>query len=136
MASGLFERTATHEPKNAPGGGITWALWVDTLGPAPTESGLSATTARITFVIRLYTSMLAEPQDGIDPAMTQAAVDIMTRYSGDFDLGGTVRNVDLLGQTGSALSSKAGYLNQDGRLFRVYDILLPVIVNDVWGQVN
>lgn len=134
MASGFYERTTAHEPKNAPGGGITWALWVDTIDPVPTDSGLAATSARIAFVVRLYMSMLAEPQDGIDPALTQALLDMMVRYSGDFDLGGTVRNIDLLGQAGTPLSSKAGYLNQDGRLFRVYDITLPVIVNDVFAQ--
>jgi len=134
MESGLFERTAAHEPKNAPGTGITWALWVDTIEPDAPNSGLAITTARITFTIRLYTSMLAEPQDGIDPALSQAAMDMMVRYSGDFDLGGTVRNIDLLGHSGPSFSAKAGYLNQDGRLFRIYDILLPVIVNDVFAQ--
>lgn len=134
MASGYFERTAAHEPKNAPGLGITWALWVDTILPLPLESGLASTTLRVTFTVRVYMSMTAEPQDGIDPALTAATVDLMNRYSSAYGLGGLVRNIDLLGESGVPLSCRAGYLNQDGKLFRIYDIVLPVIVNDVFGQ--
>jgi hypothetical protein len=42
--------------------------------------------------------------------------------------------VDLLGQFGTPLSAQAGYVNQDGRLFRIMTITLPLVVNDVWGQ--
>jgi hypothetical protein len=42
--------------------------------------------------------------------------------------------VDLLGSAGAPLSAQAGYLNQDGRLFRVMTLTLPIIVNDVWDQ--
>ena len=58
----------------------------------------------------------------------------MTASSGDLDLGEEVRCVDLLGQTGRALSAQAGYLEQDSKLFRVVVITLPLIVNDLWDQ--
>jgi hypothetical protein len=59
----------------------------------------------------------------------------MAAYSGDFELGGNVRNVDLLGQASEGLTAQAGYLEQDGKLYRVMTINLPLIVNDVWNQV-
>lgn len=134
MASGQFERVNQHEPKNAPGNGLTCAVWVDRIAPTQ-SSGLSSTSAVLTFKVRIYTGMLQEPQEMIDPNIVLAVDALMTAYSGDFDLGGNVRNVDLLGLAGTPLSVTAGYLNQDSKLFRVMDITLPVIVNDVWDQV-
>jgi len=134
LASGLFERVNGHEPKSAPGNGLSAAVWLDSIGPV-VSSGLAATSARLAVNVRLYTAMLADPQDAIDPNLIAAVDTLMTACSGDFDLGGNVRNVDLLGQAGTPLSAQAGYLNQDGKLFRVMTILLPLIVNDVWEQV-
>jgi hypothetical protein len=135
LASGAFERAHTHEPKNAPGSGRTWAAWLQSVGPVPAGSGLAATTARVEFRVRLYTPMLQEPQDEIDPD-TMAALDtLMAAYSGDFTLGGLVKAVDLLGQAGAPLGAQAGYIPQDGKLLRVVDVTLPLIVNDVWEQV-
>lgn len=130
----LFERVNRHEPKNAPGKGLSAAIWVQRIAPAPNDSGLAATTARIEFRVRTYSSMLSEPQDAIDPNMLAAVIKLLEAYSGDFSLGGTIRNVDVLGQTGEPLGAQAGYINQDGKMMRVMDITLPLIVNDVWTQ--
>lgn len=135
MTLGHFERVNQHEPKNAPGNGLSCAIWLDAINPVPAHSGLRATTGRVAFMARVYTSMLTEPPDFVDPNILKAVVDLMGAYSGDFELGGNVRNVDLLGQAGAPLQAQAGYLNQDGKLFRVMTITLPVIVNDVWEQV-
>src|SRR2546429_1429361 len=134
MALGLFERANGHEPKNAPGNGITAAVWVDYIGPHPGQSGLATTSARLVLNVRIYTSMLAEPQDAIDPRVLAAVGVLMGEYSGDFDFGGAVESVDLLGRAGPPMSAQAGYLNQDGKLYRVMTITVPVIVNDVWSQ--
>ena len=136
MALGVFERVNGHEPANAPGHGLTCAVWADSIAPLPAASGLSATSARVVFNVRLYASALQEPADAIDPNMITAVDQLMSAYSGDFDLGGEVRNVDLLGQGGIPLSAQAGYLQQDGHLYRVMTLVLPLIVNDVWEQVS
>jgi hypothetical protein len=131
---GYFERVNTHEYKAAPGIGLYCEIWIDYIGPVPQASGLSLTTGLLTFMVRIRTSMTQEPQDAIDPAIVKATVDLLGAYSGDFELGGEVRNVDLLGQTESRLSARAGYLAQDGKLYRVMTITLPLIVNDIWQQ--
>ena len=46
-ASGYFDRVAGHEPKNAPGNGLSAAVWVDRIGPVPAGSGLAATSALV-----------------------------------------------------------------------------------------
>jgi hypothetical protein len=135
MALGKFERVNGHEPKNAPGLGLTAAVWLDGIRPVPAGSGLAETTGVLVFNVRIYGSMTVEPQDGIDPNIAAAAIALFAAYSGDFDLGGTVRNIDLLGQAGPPLAGQAGYLNQDGKLYRVFTLVLPVIVNDMWDQV-
>lgn len=135
MTLGLFERVNGHEPKNAPGNGLTAAVWLDRILSAPAGSGLAATSGVLVFNVRCYTSMLTEPQDAIDPNLAAAAVVTMAAYTGDFDLGGTVRNIDLLGATGQSLSGQAGYLNLDSKLYRVITLTVPAIVNDMWDQV-
>lgn len=134
MAQAVFDSVNAHEPKSAPGHGLTAALWVEQLGPVPT-SGLASTSALLTYMLRIYTNMLAEPQDAIDPNMI-AATDIMiAAYSADLDLGGDARMVDLLGAYSPGLSARAGYIPQDGKLFRCMTITVPIVINDVWDQV-
>jgi len=132
LASGYFERVNKHEPKNAPPAGLSAAIWVDYLGPA--ESGLASTSTVVRFNVRIYQNMIAEPQDAIDPAMLTATAALMEDYSGDFTLGGNVRNVDLLGSTGSPLQARAGYINQDGQMMRTMTIEVPTVINDQWSQ--
>lgn len=134
-ATGLFESVNSHEPKNAPGNGVTCAVWAQRIVPAAAASGLNSTTGVVVLMVRLYTSMLQQPYDDIDPALMKAVDTLMAAYSDNFSLDGEVRNVDLLGAHGPQLSAQAGYLNMDGKVFRVMDITLPLVVNDLWAQV-
>lgn len=134
MALGVFDRVQGHEPKNPPGHGLTMAVWVDRIGPQPGGSGLSVTTGRLEFIVRLYSNALQDPADAIDPNLLAAVDVLLAAYSGDFELGGTVRNIDLLGMQGTPLSGRAGYLTISSTMYRIFDITLPVIVNDLWSQ--
>lgn len=134
MASGYFDQVNGHEPTSPPGSGLTAAVWVDRVD-AVRSSGLDSLTVRLIFNVRLYTSMQAEPQDAIDPALITALDVLCASYSGDFTLGGLVRQVDVLGQHGQPLEARAGYIQQDGGLYRVMTISVPVLVNDLWDEV-
>lgn len=136
MTLGLFERVNTHEPKNAPASGLVCAIWVQSIAPLGRASGLNATSGKVELRARIYTSMLAEPQDYIDPAVLAAASTLMAEYSDNLTLGGTVRNVDLLGQWGTPLSAVAGYVTIAGKIFRVMEVTLPIIINDLYAQVD
>jgi hypothetical protein len=134
QASGWFDAGVTgHEPKNAPGNGLSAALWVDRVRPVPARSGLASTTAVVELNVRISTTMLHEPADEVDPLIMSAADALMGAYSGDFELGGLAQ-IDLLGAYGTPLAGRAGYLNQDGRLYRIFLITLPLVVNDLWSQ--
>jgi hypothetical protein len=133
QATGYFEQVIAHEPKSAPGPGVTCAIWRRRTDPIR-SSGLASTSVRSEFTARLYTSMLSEPQDGIDITIDDAADALFAAYSGDFELGGDARQVDLLGAYGTPLSLQFGYLDISGTKFRVGDITIPVIINDAWEQ--
>jgi hypothetical protein len=133
-ALGHFERVNEFEPDNAPGNGLSCALWPDRIDPAVGATGLAATTARILYQVRAYSSTLIAPPDAIDAAMLRAVDDLMSAYTGDFTLGGLIKQVDLLGQHGIPLAAQAGYIDQDDRKLRVVTITVPVVVNDAWTQ--
>lgn len=133
-ASGLFDRVNTHEPKNAPGNGLTCAIWLASLAPVP-SSGLAATSVRLVLMLRLYLNMLQEPQDGIDPAVLTATDTLIDAYVGDFTLGGLIRAVDIRGIHGTPLGAQAGYLPIGDATYRTVDIVLPLLINDVWDEV-
>ena len=134
LASGWFERVNQYEPKNAPGHGLTAAIWSQAIDPLPQASGLNSTTSRVTFMERIYSNALQEPADMIDPNVIKATDVLMTAYSGDFTLGGTIRDVDLLGMYGTALRAQAGYVTINQTIYRCMDITLPLVVNDLWSQ--
>lgn len=130
---GLFDRVQTHEPKSAPGNGLTVAVWVDRITPV-LSSGLAATSILHVVQVRVYGPFSAEPADLIDPRMSDAAAAIVEMIHGDLDFGDRVRDVDVFGANGVRLEAQAGYIEQDSRLYRVYTISVPVVVNDVWSQ--
>lgn len=134
LRSGLFEQVNLHEPKTAPGNGLTAAVWVQALAGIGAGSGLAATSGRLELTIRIFTSMLSEPQDAIDPNVLLAVDTLLEAFTGDFTLGGKVRNVDLFGAHGTGLSARAGYVNVGGTLYRIVDITLPLIISDIWNQ--
>lgn len=133
-ASGFFDSVQCHEPKSAPGNGLTYAVFLSGLGPARAASGLTATTARVELTGRIYKPFRTEPEDLIDPGLADAADALFAAYTGDFDLGSHARNVDVLGAHGAPLGARAGYQTIDKSVFRVLDIAIPIIVNDAWNQ--
>lgn len=134
LSSGWFERVNVSEPKSPPGSGLTVAVWSQAIDPLPTASGLQSTTGRLTFMVRIYSNALLDPPDMIDPGVIKAADVLFAAYSGDFTLGDSIRNVDVLGAHGIPLRAQAGYVTISNVIFRCMDITLPLIVNDMWDQ--
>lgn len=129
---GWCQSFQTFEPKSAPQSDFHFAVTM--MNAAPARSSLVATSFRFELACRIYVSMLREPQDSIDPDITAAAWDLMTMYSSGFSLGGLVREVDLLGESGEPLDLKFGYIGIDKHLYRIAEITLPVIADDVFQQ--
>ena len=131
----IFDRKPiAHEPKSAPGAGMSFALWWGRIAPYPRGSGMAAVSGVVTFNGRIYKSFLAKPEDGIDPDLLTATCTLIAAYSGGFTLGETVRNIDLLGESGQALNAVPGYIEHDSKFFRVAEITMPVIISDMWTE--
>ena len=132
---GIFERVNTNEPKNAPGKGLSCAIWVDQMSPDVGGSGLAIVAVRLTLTVRILKPMLALPYGQIDPDILTATDTLMAAYAGAFTLEGQVKAVDLLGQGGAPLSARAGYVTIEKQMFRIMDITLPLLTNDQWTEV-
>jgi hypothetical protein len=130
--TGYFTNVLLHEPKNAPGPGLTCVVWADRIEPA--KSSVTSVSANLVLKIRLYTNMLAEPEDAIDASLIMAADALYTEYCGDFDLGSEARYIDVFGSEGTRMDCLFGYIEQDKTLFRFAVITLPIIINDVWTE--
>lgn len=130
--SGIFDQVMGHEPKAAPQTGLTCGVWVSDLRSVQ-SSGLASVSMRLELQMRVFTSMLSEPQDAIDPNVLDATDALLYVIIGKFQLGlSDTRYVDVLGADGEALRAQTGYLSQDNRLLRVMDIFVPIVINDVY----
>ena len=135
MQLGIFETVNFHEPKSPPGSGTRLAIWVQEISPLAGASGLASTSGYVVLTAQVYGNMLQKPEDQVDPAMMTAATALIGAFSADFTLGGTVRNIDLLGSYGQHLAAQAGYVSVGSQMYRVMTITIPCIVNDMWSQV-
>lgn len=129
---GVFDVVQGHEPKNAPGSHLSFAVWIQDYAPA--SSGLASGSFRLTFNIRIYSSMLQEPADAIDPEMMDAVDLLLADYVGNFTLSGLIREVDYRGIDGNPLKVEAGYVSQDGKVYRVMTIYVPMVINDLYPE--
>lgn len=132
-ALGKFDSVATVEPKNAPGNGLTAAVFLASVAPA-VSSGLNRMDGVYTFTVRLYESAMTTPSTAIDTRMVDALDAVIDALAGDFDLGGTVRNIDFQGENGATFRGEAGYIEVGGAMFRVVDISLPLIINNAFAE--
>lgn len=134
QASGYFESVNGAAPENRVTSGLHCAVEFAELAPARGESGLDATTVRMVWTMGVFTPLDGKDQEDIDPDALDAVDDLFATLSGGFELGGSARNIDLLGKSGVALSVKAGYVTVGGQKCRALMIVIPMIINDVWGQ--
>jgi hypothetical protein len=135
MTLGVFDTVNRHEVVSAPGNGVTCAVWIGPGRPARGGSGLNSTTVVQTMTARLYMPLTTQPQDEIEPAMMDALDVFLAALSGDFTLGGLIREIDLLGQFGVPLSWVPAYQTWGTQQYRVITITIPCVINDVWQQV-
>ena len=123
-----------HEPKAAPQSLPAVAVWWAAIAPVPKASGLASTTARVEFGGRVYLNAAQKPEDKVDPQLILLTSNVIGAYSDAFTLNGDALAVDLLGAWGGPLSATAGYITHDAKLFRVAELTIPFVVDDIWIQ--
>lgn len=135
QALGGIEQVIGHEPRSAPVSLPALAVWFSGLGPARGVSGLDATSVRCEFRGRVYLNGQAKDEDKNEQKLLYLSALVMGAFSAAFTLGGDAMAVDLLGAWGSPLDAQPGWLAHDSKEFRVAEITVPVILDDVWRQV-
>lgn len=131
---GHFEQVIAHEPLSTTPAGLTYAVWVAGITPVPARSGLNSVTVRLEMAGRVLHLADSFPQDDVDLTVTAAVDALMGAYCGDFTLGDTVANVDLLGAHGTGLRAEFGFTRLDAATYRVAALTIPLIINDVWTE--
>ncbi len=132
-ASGHFDAGADSvEPKSAPPPGLYFATWIESVDPIQLRSGLDVTSCRVEMIARCYLGMLTDPQGTIDTRLGKATSYLLAELTGDFGIDGAY--IDLLGAYGDPLGAAFGYVALDKSLFRIADITVPFIADNVFNQ--
>lgn len=92
-----------------------------------TELTLNKGSGLVKFIIRLYYNALEEPQAGTEKDIAQATLRTMDDICGQYTLGdSSVRNVVPL-----ALIVRSGFQSIGGVMYRLTDLTVNVLVNDI-----
>jgi hypothetical protein len=134
MVTGQFEKVNAHEPKSPPGNGLTAAVWFQSVNGSSRISGMNATAANVGITVRIYQNGLMQPADLIDPVVMNATDAIFAALNGDTTMDEAVFSIDVLGIDGRMVTAKAGWVEIGGKLFRIMDITVPILVDAVWTQ--
>lgn len=130
----VFDAVGNHEPTAQPGKGLYLSLTLASIEPMPAASGMAATSGKVVISAKIWANATTRarrlPLDELDPEVLGAAASLMAIFSGGFTLGGTVRDVDLMSMTAAAVWVDFG----GGTEYRVIDITVPVIINDLFEQ--
>jgi hypothetical protein len=127
LSLNIFRRVNLHEPENAPGEGLSCSIHLGPIAGDGTISGQTSVSGTITFLVWIWNPMMQKPLDGVDPAVLTAVSTLLNEYAGNFTLGETVRNIDCL-----KMRADPVYVEQEGKQFRVEQITLLIVIDDLW----
>ncbi len=122
-ASGYFQDVVIGEPKQPTGTRLSAAVFMNEFNVI--AATLTGTVELHSVALRLYRDMLAEPQGDADTDLDNAIAHVEEDLLGDFDLGSTIRNINVDG-----LSTTWGYIDLGGTEYRIADMSLSMIVDD------
>ena len=84
-------------------------------------------------LVRFYRRAAFTEGDDAGDVESQVAVavsEIASNLIGEYDLGATIRNIDVAGQYGGGMSATWGYINISGTIYRTVDLTVPLVVDD------
>ena len=94
---------------------------------------LSTTIEVHSVVVRLYRrAAFGQGDDAgqVEAEMALAVSQVTSNLVGEFDLGSTMRNIDIAGQYGQSLSATWGYVTIGNTVFRTVDLTVPLVVDE------
>ena len=114
------------EPKSPPQGRIFAAVFMERIGTP--ETVLDAPVRLYELAIRLYRDFTADGTE-TEIEMARAVGELFEDLEGDFDLGASIRHVDVGGIYSAGLQATWGYLDVSGVMFRTCDVSVPLVVD-------
>jgi hypothetical protein len=130
-----FDVLMSHEPRTAPSSGFTFACWLNDIRPVARASGLPVLSLRVEWLVRLfmpYVGPVADELNTMDRDMAMRVGLLWAAYAGDFEITPEDHAIDMLGAYGESMRMQAGFATFDRTPYRISDILLPVILWDVY----
>jgi hypothetical protein len=131
-ALGGIDRVQEFDPTNAPGKGLTACLVAATGDPRP-PTGLAASALKLVWTVR-FMMPPSQPLGSVDPKLLGKATNLITRLAADLTLGGLVRVIDLRGMAGTSIDLRFGWVEIGGTLYRLLDVNVPLVINDVFPE--
>tara|TARA_R110000744_G_scaffold158398_1_gene274372 strand:- start:157 stop:612 length:456 start_codon:yes stop_codon:yes gene_type:complete len=129
LASGYLQSVLIGEPKSPPSGNqFAACVFLNSINVAQLTLGTTIESHVLT--LRIYRNMLAEPTETMEKELAKMVSSVLADLIGEFDLGNSIRSIDVGGQYGAGVSVNYGYLDLGGTMFRIADITLPLIVDD------
>tara|TARA_R100001530_G_scaffold33644_3_gene26392 strand:- start:968 stop:1423 length:456 start_codon:yes stop_codon:yes gene_type:complete len=128
-ASGYFHDVQIGEPKQPPAGELAAAIYMSSVNVVLVFAN-GGTRENHQIMVRIYLNMLSLPEEDIEKRMAEVVSKVTSDLIGDADQRGTVMTIDVGGMHGPALNIRWGHVDVGGTMYRVADMLVPVIVDD------
>jgi len=128
-ASGYFHDVQIGEPKQPPAGELAAAIYMSSVNVVLIFAN-GGTRENHQVMVRIYLNMLSLPEEDIEIRMAEVVSKVTSDLIGDADQRGTVMTIDVGGMHGPALNIRWGHVDVGGTMYRVADMLVPVIVDD------
>ena len=130
LKTNYFSTVEIGEPKSPPADAkLTVHIWIESISEVATT--LDKTIEVYTLTMRMMIpTVFSEPVEGIEVELAEAVSRADEGLFADFSFGATVRNIDVVGQYGTAYRVDFGHVDIGGKLFRIADITIPMIVDD------
>ena len=127
--SGQVKTTQVGEPKSPPSNLPAAAIYMDSvrLYRLTVDGGTGEVH---TVNVRVYADMLQEPQEWNEYGLAEVAENLINQLFIDADLAGKIMAIDVAGMAGQGVEMRWGYLDVSGKMHRIVDITLPLLVND------
>ena len=129
MTTNHFSAVEIGEPKSPPADAkITVHLWMSSISVVALT--LSKTIEVYVITVRVMSGMFQEPEALIETQMAEVVSRVSEELFANFSLDNKIRHIDIGGIYGVNYRADWGHADISGKLFRVADITLPLVVDD------
>jgi hypothetical protein len=125
--SGYFQQVVIGEPTNlAHDVGYSAAIW--TTGVRIPMTTFTTALRVYDTNIRIYARAFQRDTKQVELGLSDAVFQVTSDLLGEFDLGGSVREVDAGGMYGAPMSVNWGHNNLNGNIYRIADVRTGIII--------